>query len=183
MSRLGNKPINIPDGVDVTISKDGEVVIKGKKGSFTTLLTKGLSAKVEDKKLFVKEDDNFLSNKAFYGLYRAILNNNVIGVHSGFEKHLLLIGVGFRASVQGKKLILQIGYSNPREISIPEEIEVKIDKSVNIIISGIDKQKVGQFAADIRALRPPEPYKGKGIRYKDEYVRKKAGKAAKAKQA
>ena len=120
-------------------------------------------------------------DSAMHGLYRSLINNMVIGVNKGFEKRLSLIGVGYRAAVSGNKIDLQLGFSHPTALEIPKEIEVKVEKSTKIIISGMDKQAVGQFAASVRAVRPPEPYKGKGVRYEDEYVRKKAGKAAKGK--
>ena len=120
-------------------------------------------------------------SKAMHGLYRSLINNMIVGVSVGFEKKLNLIGVGFRAAVAGKKIDLQLGYSHPTPLDIPEGLEVSVEKATTISIKGIDKQAVGQFAATVRSIRPPEPYKGKGVRYENEYVRKKAGKAAKGK--
>jgi large subunit ribosomal protein L6 len=131
----------------------------------------------------VIKDENIKMPKTTHGLYRALINNMVIGVTKGFEMRLGLIGVGYRAAVQGQMLDLQLGFSHPTQIAIPKGISVTVDKSVTVIISGIDKHLVGQFAAAVRSMKPPEPYKGKGIRYENEFVRKKAGKAAKGKTA
>lgn len=175
MSRLGKRPIPVPKGVEVSISKDGLIRVKGPKGERSLSICEGLTLKVEETELLLVQNN---SKGADFGLYRSLIQNLVLGVASGFEKKLSLVGVGFRAAVSGNKLDLQVGFSHPTALEIPKEIEVKVEKSTSITISGIDKQKVGQFAAQVRSLRPPEPYKGKGIRYQDEYVRKKAGKAA-----
>ncbi len=180
MSRLGKIPIDIPKAVEVKLSPEGYLSIKGPKGTLGLEMKKGICLEMKDSKIQLILDEKFKPTSAMYGLYRSLIKNMVIGVSEGFKKELLLVGVGFRASVKGNKIDLQIGFSHPIEIEIPKDLQVKVNKSVEIIIEGADKQKVGQFAALIRALKKPEPYKGKGIRYKDEYVRKKAGKAAKA---
>jgi len=182
MSRLGKSPIFLPKGVEVK-TVDGVLHVKGAKGTLTYPLEKGISVKTEEDKLFVVADEKVEMARPTHGLYRATINNMVIGVSKGFEKKLSLIGVGYRAAVQGQVLDLQLGFSHPTQVKIPKGVQVTVDKSVSVLITGIDKQIVGQFAAAVRAKKPPEPYKGKGIRYEDEYVRKKAGKAAKGKTA
>ena len=182
MSRYGNSPIPVPKGVEVKLEK-GEIKVKGPKGELQTPIKQGLDLKVEEANAFVVFDGSVEVESAFQGLYRSLVNNMVIGVTKGYEKKLVMIGVGFRAAVQGSKLDLQIGFSHPTKVDIPKEIKVEVEKNTLIKVSGINKQVVGQFAATIRAKRPPEPYKGKGIRYENEYVRKKAGKAAKGKTA
>jgi large subunit ribosomal protein L6 len=175
MSRIGKTPIEIPKNVTVEVKND-QVTVKGPKGTLTLKLMKGLSAALNEGFLIVEGD---ASMSKFHGLYRALLNNMVVGVSQGYEKRLSLVGVGFRAAVTGNKLDLKIGFSHPTFLPIPKEIKVEVDGKTNeIVISGADKQLVGQFSANVRAMKKPEPYKGKGIRYKDEYVRKKAGKAA-----
>jgi len=176
MSRLGNAPVQLPNNVEVKITSEKMVSVKGPKGELSLQLLHGVSVNVEEKIATVKNES---TTSSFHGLYRMLLKNMVTGVTTGFEKKLVLVGVGFKASVSGNKLILNIGYSLPVEMEIPEGLAVKVDKNTEVIISGIDKQAVGQFTAEVRAKRPPEPYKGKGIRYADEIVRKKAGKAAK----
>jgi len=179
MSRLGKTPITVPKGIEVKVEQN-KIHVKGAKGHRFLDLPDGLKINIEDGKLFVVWSDDIDLDPAFYGFYRATINNLIIGVDKGFQKTLKLIGVGYRAAVSGKHIDLQLGYSHPTRVEIPEGIKVEIDKSVSILISGNDKQKVGQFAASVRAVRPPEPYKGKGVRYEDEFVRKKAGKSAKA---
>jgi large subunit ribosomal protein L6 len=182
MSRLGKLPIELPKGIEVS-KKGNEVTVKGPKGTLTLNLKDGITIEVKENQLAVIMDEKTKVEKAFHGLYRSLINNMVVGIDKGFEKKLSLIGVGYRAAVKGKILELLIGYSFPINMNIPEGINIKIDKQgTEIVVSGIDKQKVGQFAAEVRSKRPPEPYKGKGIRYIDEYVRKKAGKAAKGGQ-
>jgi large subunit ribosomal protein L6 len=180
MSRLGRIPIEIPKGVEIKVSPKNELTVKGPKGNLFLELQKGISIELKDQKAHVSVLENSDVSSAVYGLHRALINNMVIGVDKGFKKELTLVGVGFRAQLKGNMLDLQIGFSHPTEIEIPKDITVTIIKAVEIVIEGLDKQKVGQFAAQVRDLKKPEPYKGKGIRYKDEYVRKKAGKAAKA---
>jgi len=182
MSKLGKSPIPLPKGVE--IKTDATTIhVKGPKGTLTYPLTKGISIKVEEGIITVERDPKVEMPKTTHGIYRALLNNMVVGVSKGFEIKLTMIGVGYRAAVQGQKLDLQVGFSHPTQVAIPKSIQVAVDKSSTIIINGIDRQIVGQFAATVRAVKPPEPYKGKGIRYENEYVRKKAGKAAKAKTA
>lgn len=182
MSRYGKTPIPVPKGVEIK-EVNKEVKVKGPKGELSCALTDGLKLSLEDEKAYIELDNSISLPKPVQGLYRSLVNNCVIGVSKGFEKRLSMVGVGFRASVQGDKLDLQIGFSHPTKLDVPKGINVVVEKSTMIIISGIDKQQVGQFAATVRAMRPPEPYKGKGIRYEGEYVRKKAGKAAKGKTA
>lgn len=178
MSRKGRAPITLPKGVEVAV-KDNNIVVKGPKGTLQQALVPGVTLSVENNivTVGVTSEDRTLSK--FHGLYRALVNNMVIGTSQGFETKLEMIGVGYRAAVQGQKLDLQVGNSHPTELPIPAGISVKVDKNTAISVTGIDKQAVGQFAAQIRAKKKPEPYQGKGIRYEGEYVRKKAGKAAK----
>ena len=180
MSRLAKKEIPIPKGVEVKISAE-KIIVKGPKGELNIALFEGILVKQEEIGLIVSIDEKKKATKAILGLSWALIRNMVEGVSKGFEKQLSLVGVGFRANVKGTKLDLQIGFSHPTFLEIPKGLQVAVDKkAVEITISGADKQLVGSFAATVRAMRRPEPYKGKGIRYKDEYVRKKAGKAAKA---
>ena len=182
MSRLGKSPIALPDKVEVKIS-ESVMHVKGPKGTLSISVQNGISVKIEAGRLHVVKDEKIEMPKTTHGLYRAIINNMITGVSKGFEMKLGLVGVGYRAAIQGQMLDLQLGFSHPTQITIPKGINVSVDKSVTIIISGIDKHLVGQFAAAVRAMKPPEPYKGKGIRYENEFVRKKAGKAAKGKTA
>ncbi len=182
MSRLGKSPIALPKGVELK-QANGVLSVKGPKGTLTLNLPKGIDVKVDGEFVFVEKEESVEMPKPAHGLYRAMVNNLIIGVSKGFEKKLALIGVGYRAAVQGNVLDLQLGYSHPTQLAIPSTVQVAVEKSVAITITGVDKQAVGQFAAAVRAMRPPEPYKGKGIRYEGEYVRKKAGKAAKGKAA
>lgn len=182
MSRLGKTPIPLPDKVEVKIV-DGMVQAKGPKGNLSIPAQEGITLKVEGNMLLVLKDEKIEMPKPSHGLFRALISNMVTGVTKGFERRLGLVGVGYRAAVQGQKLDLQLGFSHPTHVAIPKGVNVTVEKSVTIIIQGIDKHLVGQFAASVRAMKPPEPYKGKGIRYENEYVRKKAGKAAKGKTA
>jgi len=182
MSRLGKTPILLPKGVEVKVAS-GEVIVKGPKGTLSQPLREGLGIQMDEGKLVVTADPKVQLPKPVHGLYRALINNMVTGVSQGFEKRLSLVGVGYRATVQGAHLDLQLGFSHPTQVKIPKAVQVTVDKSVLIIITGVDKHAVGQFAASVRGMRPPEPYKGKGIRYENEHVRKKAGKAAKGKTA
>ncbi|MCB1111370.1 MAG: 50S ribosomal protein L6 [Chlamydiales bacterium] len=177
MSRKGKLPIPMPKGVEVSV-KGTEVSAKGPKGSLSVSVRKDVDITIENGILTVAMTSNKKDTKAFHGLYRSLISNMVHGVSEGFTKTLDMIGVGYRASVKGNNVDLNVGLSHPMLLPIPEGIEVKVEKNTKIIITGADKQKVGQFAADIRSVRPPEPYKGKGIRYTDEYVRRKAGKSA-----
>lgn len=179
MSRLAKRPIPIPNGVEVEV-KDDTLQIKGPKGALKHQMMKGLTIVKEDGVLKIEKDEKLHKNGEMHGLHWALIKNKVAGVSEGFSKELHLIGVGYRAAVQGNKLDLQVGQSHPLQIDIPADLKVEVKKATILTISGIDKQKVGQFAAQVQRANPPEPYKGKGIRYKDQYVRKKAGKAAKA---
>ena len=177
MSRIGLKPIAVPDGVTITIEGDTSVV-KGPKGELRQHIPGGLSYDMSDGQFTVSRPDDSKPMKARHGLVRALIANQVTGVTEGFTKSLEIIGVGYRAQVKGNVLDLQLQFSHPVEYPIPEGIEIVCPEPTKIDVKGIDKQKVGQVAAEIRAYRKPEPYKGKGIRYVDEYVVRKAGKAA-----
>jgi large subunit ribosomal protein L6 len=176
MSRVGKQPIGIPDGVTVSV-EGGEVMAKGPKGTLRCLVPEGIGAKVEEGKLVFDRPDDSKQARSRHGLARALANNMVVGVSTGFAKRLEIEGVGYRADVKGKVLNLLLGFSHPVAMDIPEGLTVKVEANTRLDIAGADKQVVGQFAADIRSLRPPEPYKGKGIRYHDEHVRRKVGKA------
>ena len=180
MSRLGKTPIQLPKGVEVTVSQR-RLQIKGSKGNVELEFPVGIDISVNGNEVAVAWNEESGLERPAHGLYRSLVNNIIIGVSSGFEKKLALVGVGYRAVIQGKSLEMQLGFSHPCLVPIPSGIEIAIEKSVAITIKGIDKALVGQFAATVRALRPPEPYKGKGVRYIDEFVRKKAGKSAKGK--
>lgn len=181
MSRKGKQLIPLPKGVEVKIS-NANIVVKGPKGTLTHELIPGIVVNQEGDHLIVALGQGHEEDGNFHGLFRAIINNMVQGTSHGFEKKLEMVGVGYRASVAGHHLDLLIGLSHPTKIPIPEGVHVKVEKNTSIIVTGADKQKIGQFAATVRAVRPPEPYQGKGIRYENEYVRKKAGKAAAAKK-
>ena len=178
MSRIGKKPIPLPKGVEV--KKDGNAVtVKGPKGSLTTPLVPGIDVSIENNVVTFTRGNEENKSKATHGLMRALVANNVLGVTQGFKKELDIVGVGYRAEVKGKEVVFQLGYSHPVRFPIPKGIEIAIDgKSGHITVTGIDKQQVGQTAAEIRSLREPDPYKGKGIKYSDEVIRRKAGKAA-----
>jgi large subunit ribosomal protein L6 len=176
MSRIGNSPISLPSGVEVKVNGDA-VVVKGPKGSLTQVVSSSITVAVDDGTLTVSRENDERENRALHGLTRALINNMVIGVTDGYSKELTAVGVGYRASLKGNTLELLVGFSHPVIIEPPDDITLEVPEPTKIIVSGIDKQKVGQVAADIRAVRPPEPYKGKGIRYVDEHVRRKAGKA------
>lgn len=177
MSRKGKLPIPVPKGVEVKITPS-EISVKGPKGTLRQALLGGIVIKHEGEQLLVALDENHKDNENYHGLYRTLIDNMIHGATKGFESKLEMVGVGYRAAVQGRLLDLQIGFSHPTKLPIPEGIQVAVEKNTQITISGIDKQAVGQFAASVRAKRPPEPYQGKGIRYSGEYVRKKAGKSA-----
>ena len=176
MSRIGKMPINIPAGVTVTIDGN-KVEVKGPKGALQREKVADIDVKVEDGQVFVTRPSDDPKYRSLHGLTRTLISNMVIGVTTGFEKKLELVGVGYRAAKQGKLLVLNVGYSNPVEIDPGSEINVEVPAPNKITISGIDKEKVGAFAANVREVRPPEPYKGKGIKYQEEVVRRKAGKA------
>lgn len=177
MSRKGKLPIPVPRGVDVSISPT-EITVKGPKGTLTQIIVEGVVVKHENNEILVSLDEASKDKKNFHGLYRTLIDNMIIGTTVGFTRSLEMIGVGYRAAVQGHLLDVQVGYSHPTKLTIPKGISVTVDKNTKIILSGSDKQQLGQFASIIRSKRPPEPYKGKGIRYEGEFVRKKAGKSA-----
>lgn len=181
MSRLGKTPVSLPKGVEIKAAKDGAVHVKGPKGTLELKFPTGISLHIEGDAATVNRDEVLAPSKALHGLFRSLLKNAVQGVTEGFEVKLTLIGVGYRANVMGNKLDMQLGFSHPTQIMIPKTIQVTVDKGTAIIIKGTDKREVGQFAAAVRGMKPPEPYKGKGVRYENEYVRKKEGKAAKGK--
>lgn len=177
MSRIGKLPIELPKGVDVKIDGNNVVTIKGQKGTLTKELHKDMIVKVEDGKILVQRPSDEKFHKSLHGLTRTLINNMVEGVTKGFEKGLEINGVGYRAQKQGKKLILTLGYSHPVEMDEPEGITVEVPAPNKIVVKGIDKQAVGEFAAKIRTKREPEVYKGKGIKYDTEVIRRKEGKA------
>ena len=179
MSRIGRMPIAIPAGVTVTIAENNKVTVKGPKGTLERELPVEMDIKEEDGHIVVTRPNDLKKMKSLHGLTRTLINNMVIGVSVGFEKVLEINGVGYRGAKQGKKLVLNLGYSHPVEIADPEGIETVMEGQNKIIIKGIDKEKVGQFAAEIRTKREPEPYKGKGIKYADETIRRKVGKTGK----
>jgi large subunit ribosomal protein L6 len=172
-------PIALPKGVDVS-EKSGIVTVKGPKGTLTQAVSKGIALERDGELLHVKVNEKSREMRRLHGLYRALIQNMVTGTSSGFEKKLEMVGVGYRAALQGSALNVQVGFSHPTNLTIPAGLQVKVDKNTLITVSGMDKQAVGQFASEIRSMRPPEPYQGKGIRYEGEYVRRKAGKAAKS---
>ena len=176
MSRIGRKPIPLPKGVEIKI--DGSLIsVKGSKGTLEMQVMPQINVTQEDADLIVTRQSEIKTVRAAHGMTRAILNNMVTGVNSGFEKVLEIVGVGYRAQMQGKNLVLSLGFSHPVELVPPEGIEFACESPIKIVVRGIDRQVVGQVAANIRGYRPPEPYKGKGIRYSGEYVIRKAGKA------
>lgn len=179
MSRIGKMPIAIPSGVEVTINGD-TVTVKGSKGELTRTFSDLMTIKEEDGHVLVERPDDSREAKAQHGLTRTLIANMIEGVSQGFSKKLVLVGVGYRAALKGSDLELQLGYSHPVIVKAPENITFEVPTQTEIIVSGISKEQVGQVAANIRAWRKPEPYKGKGIRYEGEYVRRKLGKAAKS---
>lgn len=178
MSRIGNKLITIPAGVTVEVADGNEVTVKGPKGTLTRTFSTMMDIQVADGVVTVKRPNDAKHTKQLHGTTRALLNNMVVGVSEGYAKELELVGIGFRAAVKGNKLTMQVGYSHASELDIPEGITVTCGSATEVKVEGIDKQLVGEFAADIRAVRKPEPYKGKGIRYKGEHIRRKEGKTA-----
>ena len=178
MSRIGKKPVQIPAGVEVAVNGKN-ITVKGKKGELALDFYEKLDVAVEGDEILVTRQDDERDSRARHGLTRALVQNMVIGVSEGYKKELELVGVGYRVQQKGKQLELSLGFSHPVFAEQPEGITFEVPDNTHIVISGIDKQKVGQVAAELRNLRPPEPYKGKGIRYKDENVRRKLGKAAK----
>lgn len=178
MSRIGKKEIPLPNGVEVLYTADA-ITVKGPKGTLSTVLIPGIAVAVENNVVKFERQNEEGRTRAFHGLMRALVANNVKGVSEGFKRELDIIGVGYRAEVKGKEVVFQLGYSHPVRFAIPDGIDIVVEaKTGHVTITGIDKQKVGQTAAEIRSLREPDPYKGKGIKYSDEVVRRKAGKAA-----
>ena len=178
MSRIGKMPIAIPAGVTIDIAENNTITVKGPKGTLTRVLSPDMEIKVEGAEVVVNRPNDLKRSKSLHGLTRTLINNMVIGVTQGYEKSLEINGVGYKAAKEGKKLVLSLGYSHPVNMMDPEGIESSVDNN-KIIIKGIDKEKVGQYAAEIRDKRRPEPYKGKGIKYSDEVIRRKAGKTGK----
>lgn len=176
MSRIGKMPILIPKGVDVKIEAGNKVTVKGPKGAMVNTFSTDMTIKIEDGNIVIERPSDLKRHKAFHGLTRSLLNNMVVGVSEGFKKELEINGVGYRAALQGKTLVLSLGYSHPVEMIPPEGISVELPSQTKIIVSGYDKQAVGEFAAKIRAKRKPEPYLGKGVKYADERIRRKEGK-------
>ena len=179
MSRIGRMPIAIPAGVTVTIAENNKVTVKGPKGTLERELPVEMDIKEEDGHIVVTRPNDLRKMKSLHGLTRTLINNMVVGVTNGYEKVLEVNGVGYRAQKQGNKLVLSLGYSHPVEMTDPEGIEAVLEGQNKIIVKGIDKEKVGQYAAEIRDKRRPEPYKGKGIKYADEVIRRKVGKTGK----
>ena len=179
MSRIGKMPIAIPAGVTVEIAENNKVTVKGPKGTLERVLPSEMDIKMEGSEIVVSRPNDLKKMKSLHGLTRTLINNMVIGVTEGYEKKLEVNGVGYRAQKQGKKLVLSLGYSHPVEMEDPEGLETVLDGQNIIVVKGIDKEKVGQYAAEIRAKRAPEPYKGKGIKYADEVIIRKVGKTGK----
>ncbi|MDO5725678.1 MAG: 50S ribosomal protein L6 [Tissierellia bacterium] len=179
MSRIGLKPIVIPSGVEVKVNDKNVVEVKGPKGTLTQAIVENMKIVIEDGELKVERPSETKRNRALHGLSRSLINNMVEGVTEGYKKELEIVGTGYRASKSGKNLVLNLGFSHPIELEDPDGIEVEVPNPNSIIVSGIDKQKVGQHAAKIRSYREPEPYKGKGVKYKDEYILRKVGKTGK----
>jgi large subunit ribosomal protein L6 len=178
MSRVGKKPIEIPAGVTVT-NENNFVTVKGPKGELSRAFNQDIQIVIEENVITISRPSEAKEHRALHGTTRAVLANMVEGVSKGFERSLDLIGVGYRAAKQGKKLVLNVGYSHPVEIEAEEGLEIEVPSNTKVIIKGTDKERVGALAANIRGVRPPEPYKGKGIRYEGEFVRRKEGKTGK----
>ena len=179
MSRIGKMPIAIPAGVTVDVAENNKVTVKGPKGTLERVMASDMEIKVEDGQITVGRPNDLKRSKSLHGLTRTLINNMVVGVTDGYEKKLEVNGVGYRAAKQGKKLVLNLGYSHPVEMEDPEGVETVVEGTNIIFVRGIDKEKIGQYAAEIRDKRRPEPYKGKGIKYADEHIRRKVGKTGK----
>ena len=178
MSRVGRAPIIIADKVQVEIRPDNEVVVKGPKHTESVKMLPNVSAKIENGKILITRRDDSKESRSLHGLYRALVQNAVTGVSQGFEKKLELVGVGYRASVSGKMLELSLGFSHPIKFELPGGVEAKVEKQTSISLTSPSKELLGQVAAKIRSFRPPEPYLGKGVKFADEVIRRKAGKSA-----
>ena len=179
MSRVGRLPIAIPAGVTVTVSEENVVTVKGPKGQLVEAMNNDINIAIEDNQVVVTRPSDVKEHRALHGLTRALINNMIIGVEKGYEKTLELVGVGYRAQLQGKKLVMNLGFSHPVEIEPVDGITFETPAATKVVIKGIDKQKVGAMAADIRKWRKPEPYKGKGIKFEGEVIRRKEGKTGK----
>jgi len=179
MSRVGKKSIPLPDKVKVNVGNDRKVLVEGPKGKLTFALPEGITLKQEDKDILVERASDDRKLKAMHGTSQRLISNMILGVTAGFKKELEIHGVGFRAAVKGSNLDLSLGYSHPLLHPIPKELKVAVIENTRITVEGIDKQLVGQFAADVRNYYPPEPYKGKGVRYTGEHIRRKEGKSVK----
>ena len=176
MSRIGIKPITLPAGVEVKVDSNNVVTVKGPKGELQEQVSKLLNVEINDGVVNVTRDDDSAEKRAQHGLARTLINNMVIGVTEGYSKKLLLVGVGYKAEKKGKKLVMNLGYSHPVEMEDPEGIETEVPDATTVVVKGISKQQVGNYSANIRAWRRPEPYKGKGIKYDGEVIRRKEGK-------
>ncbi|MBE5790127.1 MAG: 50S ribosomal protein L6 [Clostridiales bacterium] len=179
MSRIGKLPITVPAGVTVTVDANNLVTVKGPKGTLSQQINPAITVKQEGNILTLERPTDSKPHKAMHGLYRSLVHNMVVGVHDGFAKTLEMVGTGYRASVDGKKLTINIGFSHPVVLEAPEGITYETPNQTTIVVKGSNKQQVGNLAADIRAIRPPEPYLGKGIKYQNEHIRRKEGKTGK----
>lgn len=179
MSRIGRKPITVPSGVEINVDEKNLVTVKGPKGTLTEQISQDLTITQEGEELTVTRPTDNKKHRSLHGLSRTLINNMILGVTEGYIKKLEVVGVGYRAQKQGKKLVLNLGFSHPVEMEDPEGLEIEVPTQTEILVKGINKQLVGNYAAKIRAWREPEPYKGKGIRYSGEYVRRKEGKTGK----
>ena len=179
MSRIGRMPITVPAGVTVTVSETNYVVVKGPKGTLEQQLNGRMTITQNGNEIVITRPTDEKEDRSVHGLTRALLNNMVVGVTTGYSKKLEVVGVGYKVAMQGTKLVLNLGYSHPIHIDQPADVKIETPDANTIIVSGADKQAVGQLAAVIRSKRPPEPYHGKGVKYSDEYIRRKAGKTGK----
>lgn len=179
MSRIGRMPITVPAGVTVTVGENNYVTVKGPKGTLEQQLSSRMSIAQNGNEIIVSRPTDDKEDRSLHGLTRALLNNMVVGVTTGYSKKLEVVGVGYRVAMQGSKLVLNLGYSHPINVETPADLKIETPDANTIIVSGADKQAVGQLAAVIRSKRPPEPYHGKGVKYSDEHIRRKAGKTGK----